>query len=85
MVALVAAAFVAIAFVAGLWLGASYASALWVERSTVRGGLRKESDGALYYVARCDDPEACCRLQEWLDIEQDRRESADAMRRMQGL
>ncbi len=85
LIPLLGAAFVAVAFVCGGWLGVSYANALWVEKSTVRGGLRKECAGALYYVAVCDDPEACCRLHEWLEIEQDRRESADAMRRMQGL
>ncbi len=85
MVVIVATLFVAIAFACGLWLGAAHAHALWVERSTVQGGLLKECSGAQYFVADRNDPEACCRLLEWLHIEQERRESADAMRRMQGL
>lgn len=85
MVAILGAAFIAVAIVAGYVLGSGHANSLWVIKSSVPGGLRKECDGALFYVARCDDPEACCRLREWIEIEQERRESAEQIRRMRGL
>jgi hypothetical protein len=85
MVAILGAAFIAFALFAGYWLGTAHTNALWVERSTIGGGLRKECNGALYYVAACDDPVATCYLREWIEAEQDNRERAEHIQRMRGL
>jgi hypothetical protein len=82
--AIAGAAFCGLLFCAGYLVGSTHANSLWVFKSSVRGGLRKECDGQLYYVARCDDPEACARLRDGIEAEQERRESAEYSRRIQG-